>query len=509
MQQIAFLLFSAPFLRYALACGLGVVKLLDVNLFMEFIGRKKELELLQHQMRHKNAAFVVVRGRRRIGKSRLIEEFAKGSTFYSLSGIVPTDKTTAQLQRDEFAGQLAKHGCPWVKAQDWSDLFWMLAERTKRGRVIILLDEISWMGSKDPEFLSKLKNAWDEHFKKNARLMLILCGSASSWIEKNILSQTGFVGRISQTLTLRELPLHECNNFWGAQSVNISALEKFKLLSVTGGVPRYLEEIDPNCSAEENLRRMCFTDGALLVNEFDHIFSSMFLRNSDIYRKLIVLLVSGAKEFTALCSGLDTNLSGRILEYLLELELAGFVQRDYTWSLETGHDGKLSKFRLSDNYLRFYLRHIEKNKTKILRGAFDMKSLALLAGWDTIMGLQFENLVLSSRSFLWTRLGVQVNEIVSENPFFQRKTQKQAGCQIDYLIQTRFGCLYVCEVKLSRHPLGVKVIEEVKQKIKSLRRPKAMSVRPVLVHVGGVEDAVIESGYFSHIINFADAFCVD
>jgi uncharacterized protein len=106
--------------------------------------------------------------------------------------------------------------------------------------VLLFFDEISWMGSKDPTFLGKRKNAWDLQFKKNDRLVFVVCGSASSWIEENLLSSTGFVGRISYRLTLEELPLPDCNRFWPD---SIATYEKFKILSVTGGVPKYLEEI--------------------------------------------------------------------------------------------------------------------------------------------------------------------------------------------------------------------------------------------------------------------------
>ena len=133
----------------------------------QFIGRKEELERLSSLFNKKSANLVVVRGRRRIGKSRLIEEFARGKRFFSFAGIPPTDETKAQDQRDVFAEQLGKQiGLQGIIADDWSTLFSLLARHTKEGRVIILLDEISWMGSKDPLFLGKLKNAWDLEFKK-------------------------------------------------------------------------------------------------------------------------------------------------------------------------------------------------------------------------------------------------------------------------------------------------------------------------------------------------------
>lgn len=185
---------------------------------------------------------IVVRGRRRIGKSRLIEQFAKGMTLYSFTGLAPNKQTTAQMQRDIFAKQLqSRTGLPILKTDDWMDLFTLLHERIRCGRIVLFFDEISWMGSQDPNFLSKIKDAWYLQFKNNPELFFVICGAASSWIEENILSNTGFLGRISYTLTLEELPLRDCVKFWGAQARHISAFEKIKLLSITGGVPKYFE----------------------------------------------------------------------------------------------------------------------------------------------------------------------------------------------------------------------------------------------------------------------------
>ena len=209
-----------------------------------FIGRQPELKALSKLFKKNTASLVVVQGRRRIGKSRLIEEFAKTHTFFQFSGLPPTKATTFQSQLNEFSRQLSvQTGLPEIYADDWSKLFTLLAEKIKRGRIIVLFDEISWMGSKDSDFLGKLKNAWDVHFKKNHQLIFILCGSVSSWIDKNILSSTGFLGRISYRLTLEELPLKECSQFWLQTKSYISPYEKLKVLSVTGGIPRYLEEM--------------------------------------------------------------------------------------------------------------------------------------------------------------------------------------------------------------------------------------------------------------------------
>jgi uncharacterized protein len=470
----------------------------------DFIGRKQELQKLQRLLKKSSSSLIVVRGRRRIGKSRLIEEFGKNQKTYIFSGIPPTEKTTKEDQLREFGWQLGKAlGQPPFLDKDWNDLFLRLASHTRRGRVIILFDEISWMGSEDPQFLSKLKNAWDLEFKKNPNLIFVLCGSVSFWIEKNILSSTGFLGRISLDLFLEELSLKDCNQFWDKGGQYVSAYEKFKVLAVTGGVPKYLEEITPEYTAEENIKNLCFDKSGLLFNEFDNIFSDIFSKRSEIYKKIVTCIDDGHYQYEEIYRKLGIEKSGSISEYLKDLTISGFIKRDYTWHIKTGKRSKLSYYRISDNYLRFYLTNIFPNEDKIRRGSFQNLSLGLIPGWESILGLQFENLVLHNRRILQELLNIKPEDITYENPFFQTKTARQEGCQIDYMIQTRFDVLYVCEIKFSKHPIESVILEEMKQKIKKLRLPKRMSCRPILIHVNGVNEAVLHSRYFSDIIDFS------
>lgn len=340
------------------------------------------------------------------------------------------------------------------------------------------------------------------YFSKNPQLILILCGSISSWIEENILSSTGFVGRITIDLILEELPLNICNAFWYPKEKRISAYEKFKLLSITGGIPLYLEQIRPDLPAEQNIRDLCFTRGGLLVREFEEIFSDIFSRSIATHRSIINCLADGPKESAQICKGLGKNQGGVYSKHLDELVKAGFVQRDFAWHLKSGKASKLSRYRLSDNYLRFYLKYIAPNQAKIERGGFSNLMLANLLGWEGVMGLQFENLVTHNRKILWKMMGIPPEEIVMDGPFFQTSTTRQAGCQIDYMVQTRFNTLYICEVKFAKNPIDPRVIGEMEEKIKRLKVPKRFSIRPVLIHVNGVEDSVLDQGYFDKVIDF-------
>ena len=468
----------------------------------KFIGRKAEMARLKGLLDVNSSSLIVVRGRRRIGKSRLLAEFGKEMRSFFFSGIPPSPKSIAQSQRDEFSYQLERVGLPGIKPDDWGNLFWHLSKHTKEGRVLIVFDEISWMGGKDPNFLGKLKTAWDMYFSKNPQLILVLCGSISSWIEENILSSTGFVGRITIDLILEELPLNVCNDFWYPKEDRITAYEKFKFLSVTGGVPLYLERIKPDLSAEQNIKELCFTRGGLLVREFDEIFSDLFSRKNSSYKEIVSSLALGPKDLGEICNKLNRSISGGYSKHLDDLVKAGFVQRDFTWDLRKGKESKLSRYRLSDNYLRFYLKYIATTRSKIEKGIFSNMIFAHLPGWESIMGLQFENLVTHNRKILWHLIGLSLEEVVMDGPFFQNPTVKQSGCQIDYMIQTRFHTLYLCEVKFSKIPVGYKIIQEMEEKRKRLKTPKFCSIRPVLIHVNGVEESVLEERYFDKVIDF-------
>ena len=120
------------------------------------------------------------------------------------------------------------------------------------------------------------------------------------------------------------------------------------------------------------------------------------------------------------------------------------------------------------------------------------------------MGLQLENLILSNKDLIKAALKISPEDVVCDNPFFQRKTTKQEGCQIDYLVQTKFNTLFICEIKFSKNEIPTSIVDEMREKIRRLHIPKHFSYRPVLIHVNGVSEQAEDSGYFTKIINFAE-----
>lgn len=227
-----------------------------------FVGRDYQLKLLSSVWDKESSSLVVVSGRRRIGKSTLIERFAEKSRcrFIEIEGLPPDANMTNERQLANFCERIGKSAqIEAPQAKNWAEAFDFLDKViTGKSKVIVFLDEISWMGGYDDGFAGLLKNAWDMQFSKHKRLVLVLAGSVSAWIQKNILNAKGFVGRVSIDLNLTELPLSACCSFWGRRTTHVSMREMVDILSVTGGIPKYLQEINPHLSADENIRRMCF-----------------------------------------------------------------------------------------------------------------------------------------------------------------------------------------------------------------------------------------------------------
>lgn len=468
-----------------------------------FFGREEQLEKLDALWRKGESSFVVIAGRRRIGKSTLVEEFAARSrcAFIELVGLAPDEKMTNQRQIDNFCERLAKAtGMPEAKADCWPKAFDALDAALKhRGRTVVFLDEISWMGKYDTSFAAYLKTAWDTQFSRREKLILVVAGSVSAWINRNIQRSKGFVGRISLDFTLRELPLDKSLEFWGASAARTSTRDILDVLSVTGGVPKYLSEIDPRLSPDENIRRLCFDPDGYLFKDFDRIFDDVFGGTLAAKRKILMALAEGPASVSELAEKFGSDPNGHLSRDLGELEEAGFVAGGSGRNPITGKAVREVRYRLRDNYMRFYLRYVLPRREAVQNGFFKYVPLDRLPGWDAIMGLQFENLVLNNMSALAPMIGLVGKNVESAAPYFKSGRKTGNGVQIDYLVQLP-RCTYVIEIK-RRREIGKSVEDEVQQKVDRLMLPRSRSVRTVLIYDGALDPSVEEDGFFDLMIS--------
>ena len=474
-----------------------------------FFGREEQIGQLEELLRKRTASLVTCRGRRRIGKSTLIEVFARraGCRFIKIEGRRPLQSLSNADELMTFAQQLADQ----TAAETTPPANWMEAFRQLNSHIldsentVVLLDEVSWLAHYDKCFADDLKIAWDNLFKKHDRLIFVLCGSVSSWLRDNIIDCGAFMGRRSLDIIVKELPLADCVKFWGRAASRINAREIIDVLSVTGGIPRYLEEIDPSLSAEENIRRLCFRPNSVLRTDFDEMFRDVITNEQSFSGNILRALADGSKTGAEIAMELGQAKGGRIASVLDRLVEAGLVSADICLNPETGKKAREIRYRLKDNYSRFYLKYIEPMKTIIDAGTFDLVTLEALEGIDTVMGLAFENLVINNYRELIPSLNLKGTIITSAAPYLRKATngpRGRKGCQIDLLIQTRRT---VCIVEIKRRKeIGREVIDEVDAKVNALTRREGVSIRAALVYDGHLSPVVAADGYFDAIIPFSN-----
>ena len=470
---------------------------------MRFLGREKELESLKLLLDKQSSSIVACRGRRRIGKSTLIREFARRNelAFVNIDGLAPHPKQTNRDQLVNFIlklSQQTRYAGP--VPENWFAAFKALDASIDDSRwTVVLLDEISWMGRYDSDFAGYLKSAWDNDLKYHDRLILVVCGSVSSWINRNLLDKAEFGGRFSRDVLLRELPLDLCASFWGDKASVLPTREIVDVLAVTGGGPRYLEEVNPALSANENIKRMCFSRDGVLFGDFKAIFSQVFGEESVLKRNVLVSLMDGPRTCIEVAEALGVERGGSLSETLEVLVDAGFVTKDEGYNPETGKKARTVKYRLSDNYTRFYLKYIEPNLSLIARDTYRFASLDQLPDWEGILGLQFECLILNNVDLLLPLIGLDRALLISAAPYRQNKTERLKGCQIDLAIQTKKS-VYCVEIK-RQNSIGEKVVNECEEKISRLKMKKDRTVRPVLVYDGDLSRRVPADAFFSFIVS--------
>ena len=402
-----------------------------------------------------------------------------------------------------FAASLAREtdSAP-RRMDDWLDAFHRLDQAIDDSkRTVVVLDEISWMGGYNPLFPSILRKAWERYFHRHDKLIFVICGSVSAWIKENLLDSTGFAGRFSRDYVLPELSLDECVQFWGAASGRVSPREIIDVLSVTGGVPRYLEEVDPGLDASENIRRMCFLQSGQLFLDFDAIFNPLFGGENEIKKAILAALGPGPLSGAEIAGKVGTARNGHLSEILRSLREGGFISDDAGLNPETGRASRISKYRLKDNYTRFYLKYLAPHKREITLGTYRYQSVENLPEWNSVMGLQFENLIVNNAMSLLPHLHLGNSIVESAAPYRNARTGergKKAGCQIDLLIQTA-RTAYVVEIKRQRE-IGPEIEQEVQRKIDNLPLRAGMTPRPVLVYDGHLSPSVEGSGYFDAVI---------
>lgn len=469
-----------------------------------FLGREAELKNLEDRYKSKQGHIVCVYGRRRIGKSSLIEEFiSRGNKpCYKFEGL-ENIRTPGQIQNfiSALAEQSEKDYISSLQMHKWEEVLTyftneFIKNRKSKSKLVIVLDELQWLAAKQSKLIALLKYYWDNHWK-NANVLLILCGSVASYMVDRVIRSKALYGRIDLEILLRQLYPQEAKLFFRNKK---SKQEILKYLMVFGGVPKYLELIDLKKSFNQNINDLCFSPEAYMLEEASKVFYSQF-KETDIYLSIVELLKDKIYSFSEISTKLKLASGGGLKRYLRNLENANII---FAYSpsifLPIAHN---VKYKLSDEYLIFYFKFIYPNISIIKKeGMSKIFEKRCEISWQPWLGFAFERFCIRHAMYLASIMGF-ADEVIDFAPYFSKSDH---SFQIDLLYIRTDNVIVVCEIKYHEAPVGTQVIPEMERKIKLLKYPSKFSIQKAIISLNGLDEALVNSEYFDYQISLEDMF---
>lgn len=462
-----------------------------------FIGRNSERERLNQIASSKEASIIVVYGRRRIGKTELLEQVFRSRNLLKFEGIEGLSKS------EQFANvmsQLAKYQkdplLSKVVLSSWREFFELLADYTKKGTWTIYLEELQWLAQYQSTLIAELKYVWDNYFRHNPHLIIILCGSAPSFMLDHVVHSKALYNRSQYEFHLKEFNLPETKAFLK----NRSDREVMDAYLTVGGVPEYLKWVSKESSVFLSLCKNSFTSGSFFAREYERIFTSS-MSNNKYYKSIVELLstkrFATRKELTQL---LKITTGGSLTAVLLDLEKSGFINRYCPFNAQ--EKTLLTRYAIDDNYLQYYVKFIKPLQKNIESGAYTQnpRSALKLDSYIKWLGFSFERFCRKYHHVIAKILQFSGIHYYS-GAFFNRATeQESSGYQIDLIFDRADNVYTICEIKYLQGKVGTNVIAEFEKKLSLFTNKSNKTIHKVLICSQGADDALIKRAYFDEII---------
>lgn len=464
-----------------------------------FIGREQPFEQLKQIIRNDKPVIVNVYGRRRIGKTTLIEQALLGVRYIKLEGKQGQNKQQ-QIQHCLYtlSKYFKKPSIAKFKYTTWTELFDWIADKTKKGRWVLYLEELQWLASYEQELISDLKEVWDNRFQRNTQFVLILCGSSPSFMIANVVRSKALYNRSQLNIPLGAFSIQETAQFMGKRKNLNEIMDAY--LSV-GGIPEYLKYLKDESSVFLSLCQHSFVKGGYFAEEYEKIFTSS-LSDNVYYRAIIEYLA--ARRFASraeILKHLKIDSGGSITKIIDDLVLCEFVEEIVPFS--SSAEGRLVRYAIKDNYLHFYYRFIAPKLRDVQAGRIKNPRQALsIDKYRQWLGYAFERWCRSHANIIADRLGFADVEY-SSGAYFRRK-QLRSDFQIDLIFDRKDRVLSVCEIKYTDRPLTTSVVDEFERKLEKLDKKKNQTVQRVLITACGAEKNLYN--HFDRILTIQDLF---
>ena len=474
------------------------------------IGREREIKELNRLFNSDRAELVAIYGRRRVGKTYLVDETFSGRISFRHAGLSPCDESPKGLLRAQlthFYNSLELYGMkPTEKPQNWLDAFFLLEKllqnKDNGTRQLVFLDELPWLDTPRSGFIRAFEGFWNNWGCHRKNLMVIVCGSANSWILDSLINgHGGLYNRVTYEIKLSPFNLHECEEFYKSHQIQFSRYDIAQSYMIIGGIPYYLGYFTAGLSLAQNVDNLFFTKNAKLQNEFDRLFDSIFV-NPDAVKNIVKLLYTKNAGYTRkeLIEKLGISDGGRLSRNLNALIASDFIIKYIPFGLSKREE----HYKVVDPFCLFYLRFVQsQNKFNDHFWQQNILSQSVV----TWRGYAFENVCFNHIEQIKKALGI--SGVVSSNSAWSKRDDDKEGTQIDLLINRNDNVLTMCEIKYYGGDFTVnkdyyKTILQRQERLREEISPK-ISVHSTLITTFGLVQNEY-SGAFSTVITLDDLF---
>lgn len=468
-----------------------------------FIGRAFEISKLDQISKLREASMVIIYGRRRVGKTELIEQVFRERNLIKFEGLEGQDEAMQrQHVMEELAGYMKIPLIGQIATKSWREVFKYIAAELKTGSWTLYLEELQWMANYQTTLISDLKYIWDNEFRHNPELILVLCGSSPSFMINKVLQSKALYNRSQHEIALKPFSLKETREYLSQYPLK-DVMDAY--LSV-GGIPEYLKRLKQESSLYLGLCKESFITGGFFTNEHDRIFTSSLAKNP-LYKKIIDFL--SRQKFAnrnEIAEYLKISSGGGLSELLEDLTACGFIDK-YT-PIDALESLRTVRYCLRDNFLQFFFKFIQPKLVGVNRGDFNERPTQALSNdiYLKWLGFAFERTCRDNHAVIAKRLGFSAVEY-QVGPYFSRALDKETpGFQIDLIFDRADHVYTVCEIKYLQSKVPVRVIPEFEQKLINLPNQDKYKIHKVLISTLGAVDSVRDRGYFDDILILEDLF---
>lgn len=470
------------------------------------VGRKREMQELDWAMHSQRSELIILKGRRRVGKTFLVRYFFKDKYVFHFVG---AHKKSKSVQLSNFRDALIRYsGNDTIPVlMNWHDAFNALInylETSQEDRKVIFFDEMPWADTHGSDFVEEMEYFWANWVQNRDDIVFIACGSAISWMKDKMEdNQGGLHNRITHRIYLRPFYLYECKEYLRNHGFEWDDYTIMQMYMIFGGVPYYLSLLRPYLSLPQNVDNLLFVAGGDLTDEFVELYSALF-NKADKYICIIEYLYTKREGFTRKQLEAGTGYSGGGLTKMLDnLESCDFIVSYQQF----GNKSKQTLYRLSDFFTIFYLKYMRNNRSKdeqYWQHHFMDRSV------ETWEGFSFEQLCL--RHLPQIKKGLGISGIATESSawrYLPAQDGEERGAQIDLVIKRVDKMIHLCEMKFSEHPYTI--TKDYEQKLKARRllfmdvTGETRGVVQTMITPNGLKPG-IHSSFIHSVITVKDLF---